>query len=260
MNAGHNPDMPELDISEPGLPGVDGSGALLFLENLRYRWAGSSKDVLDIGRFSVSRGERVFLQGVSGSGKTTLLNLLGGVITPDSGVVSILDTDLTKLGHAARDTFRADHIGFVFQQFNLIPYLSLIDNVTLPCRFSKTRRNRITAKGTTPADEATRLLSQLGLNEEARSSRSVTALSVGQQQRVAVARAMIGSPELIIADEPTSALDVQARFAFLDLLFHEVEASNATLLFVSHDPALQKRFERSVRMVDINRAGITEEA
>ncbi|WP_094706026.1 ABC transporter ATP-binding protein [Hahella sp. CCB-MM4] len=249
----------ELDIANgdatPGLAHTPTNTSLLVsLRNVRFNWPGQEHDVLNIEEFFLREGERVFLQGASGSGKTTLLSLLGGVISPQSGTIRILDKDVTGMGHAARDKFRADHIGFVFQQFNLIPYLSLVDNVTLPCRFSRLRRDRAVSKAATVDAEAGRLLEHLGLDVSVLGSRPVTDLSVGQQQRVAVARALIGSPELIIADEPTSALDVEARFAFLDLLFREVKESGATLLFVSHDPALQSRFERSVRLSEINSA------
>ena len=235
------------------------SKPLLSMQEVRFSWPGHSQPVLDIAAFTLAPGERVFLQGVSGSGKTTLLSLLGGVITPQQGSIRILDTELTRLSHGRRDRFRADHVGFVFQQFNLIPYLSLIDNVTLPCRFSHQRRDKVLARGSSLEEEAQRLLAHLGLDLHQLGQRKVTDLSVGQQQRVAVARALIGNPALIIADEPTSALDAGARFAFLDLLFREVENSGATLLFVSHDPALQERFQRTVQLTEINRIPVVKE-
>ncbi len=235
------------------------SNSMLSLQEVRFSWPGQPQPVLDIEAFSLAPGERVFLQGISGSGKTTLLSLLGGVITPQQGSIRILDTELTKLNHGGRDRFRADHVGFVFQQFNLIPYLSLTANVTLPCRFSRKRRDKVLARSTSLEEEAQRLLAHLGLSLNQLGQRKVTDLSVGQQQRVAVARALIGSPELIIADEPTSALDAGARFAFLDLLFREVEDSGAALLFVSHDPALKEKFQRSVQLTEINRIPVVED-
>ncbi|MEM7057542.1 MAG: ABC transporter ATP-binding protein [Pseudomonadota bacterium] len=229
------------------------TAAMITLANLRFRWQAAGPDILDIADFNVAAGKRVFLRGPSGSGKTTLLNLLGGVATPQTGKVQVMGTDLTGLSSANRDAFRADHIGFIFQLFNLVPYLGLIENVTLPCRFSRTRRNRATRSGTLEV-EAERLLTQMHLDVPALRTRPVAELSVGQQQRVAAARALIGAPELIIADEPTSSIDADARDAFLDLLFTEVDAAKSTLLFVSHDAGLEPRFETTVHLPEINRA------
>ena len=180
------------------------------------------------------------------------MNLLGGVTTARTGSVTVKGTDLSTLGGSRRDAFRADHIGFVFQLFNLVPYLGLIENVTLPCRFSRKRRERA-ARGGSVESEAERLLTHMRLDVDALTSRPVAELSVGQQQRVAAARALIGAPELIVADEPTSSIDTDARDAFLDLLFAEVETTGSTLLFVSHDQGLAERFETTVHLSDINR-------
>ena len=212
--------------------------------------------VLDIPSLCILAGKRVFLQGPSGSGKTTLLNLLGGVASPESGRIEILGQDLTGMSNARRDRFRADNIGFIFQLFNLVPYLSLIENITLPCRFSAMRRSRIQARGTTMDAEAHRLLEHMQLDSSALASRSVSELSVGQQQRVAAARALIGSPPLIIADEPTSAIDADARQAFLDLLFGELTQTGATLLFVSHETALGPLFDETLSLSAVNQAAI----
>jgi len=246
-------------LSEAAKALVANTETMLLLQQVSFNWPGHTQSVLNIETFSLGCGERVFLQGASGSGKTTFLSLLGGVITPQQGTIRVLDTELTQLSHGARDRFRADHIGFVFQQFNLIPYLSLVANVTLPCRFSLRRQDKVLARSPSLEAEAERLLRHLGLNLKQLGQRKVTDLSVGQQQRVAVARALIGGPELLIADEPTSALDADARFAFLDLLFREVEESGTTLLFVSHDPALQSKFQRTVQMTGINRARMSED-
>ena len=135
--------------------------------------------------------------------------------------------------------------------FNLIPYLSVVENVLLPCRFSRRRKQNIENRGHSLQDEAERLLNHLDLPRELL-HRSVTELSVGQQQRVAAARALIGSPELVIADEPTSALDADRRASFLKLLLNECAEQNTTLVFVSHDSALEPQFDRSVQLADIN--------
>ena len=224
----------------------------LRLEGMRFAWRPGEADVVDIDRFEVARGERLFISGPSGSGKSTLLSLLGGVVAPREGKVEVLGTNLAKLAARRRDRFRADHVGFIFQMFNLVPYLSMVDNVTLPCRFSKRRRERAVARSTSVEADARRLLAHLEMDDAALLERPVTDLSIGQQQRVAVARALIGSPEVIIADEPTSALDEGTRERFLDLLFGECDAENTTLLFVSHDARLGDLFNRRVSLSQLN--------
>ncbi len=224
----------------------------ILLRDLTFGWRRDRTDI-DIAEFSLAAGERVFLRGPSGSGKSTLLSLIGGVITPRAGRIEVLGTDMAKLSAAARDAVRAARMGVVFQMFNLVPYLSVEDKVLLPCRFSAERRKRIAAAGSTPAQDVQRLLERLGLGP-AIASRRASDLSVGQQQRVAVARALIGAPELILADEPTSALDTDAREAFIDLLIEECARRNSSLLFVSHDLSLADRFDRTADLPALNRA------
>jgi len=222
------------------------------LAGLRFRWPGDAADTLAIDELMVGPGERVFVRGPSGSGKSTLLGLIGGVLAPDTGHLELFGHDLAAMRPAARDRFRADHVGFVFQQFNLLPYLGVIDNVLLGARFSPRRRGRL---GADARGQARRCLAALGMDSETLLAAPVNALSVGQQQRVAVARALLGSPALVIADEPTSALDTDNRAAFLRLLFAECERSGATLLFVSHDGSLSAGFDRVVDLPAINVAG-----
>ncbi len=227
---------------------------MIKLENAYFRWKKDGPILLQIPKFRVRCGERVFIKGPSGSGKTTFLNLLGGVSIPETGLVSIMDTDMSTLGGAGRDAFRADHIGYIFQMFNLIPYLSLIENVTLPCRFSAKRRQRVLSQASTIEEEAKRILSGLELDVTKISSQPVSQLSIGQQQRVAAARSIIGSPELVIADEPTSSLDRDVRASFLELLFREVRNTKITLVFVSHDSSLESNFDRTVSLTELNQA------
>lgn len=224
------------------------------LSDVTYRWRPDLPPVLDIPALSVDAGERVFVSGPSGSGKTTLLNLIGGIAVPDTGDVSVLGSRLDRVSRSRRDAFRADHIGLIFQLFNLVPYLSLIENVLLPCRFSARRRDRAASDGQDPAGEARRLLVHMGLPESALHGRPVTDLSVGQQQRVAAARALIGAPEIVIADEPTSALDEDARQSFLDILFETIARNRQTLIFVSHDRRMEHLFDRHIVLSEINRA------
>lgn len=228
---------------------------VIELADVRFRWRPDRPDVLALDRLRVEAGERLFIEGPSGSGKSTLLGLLAGVTVARSGSVRVLGQPLERLGGAARDRFRADHVGYLFQMFNLIPYLGIVDNVLLPCRFSARRRGRALARSPDGlAAEARRLLGHLDLADPALLARPVTELSVGQQQRVAAARALIGAPELVIADEPTSSLDADRRRAFLRLLFDECRAAGATLVFVSHDAGLEGLFDRTLKLAEANAA------
>ncbi len=228
------------------------ASALIEIDALGFAWPGQA-ELLDIPRFRLEAGERLFLKGPSGSGKTTLLGLLGGVQVAQRGRVSLLGHDLGRLSAGARDRLRVEHSGYIFQQFNLLPFLAVRDNVELPCRFSARRTARATARHGSVAAAASELLERLGLGR-ALHGRRADQLSIGQQQRVAAARALIGQPELVIADEPTSALDADSRAAFLDLLFAECRAAGASLLFVSHDRSLAPLFDRALDLAEINRA------
>ncbi|MEZ5842916.1 MAG: ABC transporter ATP-binding protein [Hyphomicrobiaceae bacterium] len=216
------------------------------LRGVHFTWPGERRFALTVDDLRIAAGERVLLLGPSGSGKSTLLSLITGIVAPDAGTIAILGTDITKLGPSARDRFRAEHIGVVFQMFNLLAYASARDNVLLALAFAPYRRRRATAAGPA-AHEADRLLARLGLAADVADTKA-SSLSVGQQQRVAVARALIGRPGLVIADEPTSALDRAAQVAFLDLLASESVAAGAALLMVSHDETLAGNFDRLVRL------------
>ncbi len=230
------------------------SDAVVRLHDIAFSWQRDEPPVLVLEQLRIDRGEQVFVEGESGSGKSTLLSLLAGVALPASGRVEVLGQSLSALGAAQRDAFRAEHIGYIFQMFNLIPYLSVIDNVTLPCRFSAKRRARALRQAPSLDHEARRLLTHLDMGYDELIARPVTALSVGQQQRVAAARALMGSPALLIADEPTSSLDASRRESFVKLLFDECRAAGSTLVFVSHDASLEPLFSRTIRLADVNRA------
>ena len=229
---------------------------IVHLHNVQFAWNKSSEPVIDIAEFSIARGEHVFLKGPSGSGKTTLLGLIAAVLMPQTGTVTVDDVSLATLPNRQRDQFRVDRIGLVFQQFNLLPFLSVAENVQLSCRFSAARRARVQATGRTLDEETDRLLSAMKLAPKKFRDRATTQLSVGQQQRVAVARALIGQPPLIIADEPTSSLDADTRQAFLDLLFSELELTGSSLLFVSHDSSLAPAFHWQLELATINKANL----
>ncbi|WPO99491.1 ABC transporter ATP-binding protein [Pseudomonas sp. HR96] len=232
--------------------------ALIELRDLRFAWPGQAT-LLDIPALTLQAGETLFLKGPSGSGKTTLLSLLGGVQMPGAGSVQVLGQALGELGQAARDRFRVDHTGYIFQQFNLLPFLSVRENVELPCRFSRLRHQRARQRHGSVDHAARHLLAHLGLKDPALLERRAGTLSIGQQQRVAAARALIGQPELVIADEPTSALDTETREAFLRLLFDECRAAGASLLFVSHDQGLAPLFDRALSLAELNRAALPAE-
>jgi putative ABC transport system ATP-binding protein len=225
---------------------------LLELHNVGFAWPGQA-ELLDIPSFDLAQNQSLFLKGPSGSGKTTLLGLIGGVQKAQRGEVRLLGNDLAALSAGARDRFRVDHTGYIFQQFNLLPFLSVAENVGLPCHFSKSRAARACQRHGSVAEATARLLSHLGIPSELLDRRA-EALSIGQQQRVAAARALIGQPELVIADEPTSALDADSREAFLQLLFTECREAGSSLLFVSHDQSLAPLFDRSLSLADLNRA------
>jgi putative ABC transport system ATP-binding protein len=226
---------------------------MIDIRNATYRWRGAAADCLDIEALDVAAGASLFLHGPSGSGKSTLLGLLAGVLTPTAGDITVLGTALEGLSAARRDAFRADHVGYIFQQFNLLPYLSVEDNVLLACRFSAYRTARAVEAARSPLGHARHLLKEIGLDDELW-HRKASELSVGQQQRVAAARALIGSPELVIADEPTSALDAALRDGFMRLLLAECARAGSALVFVSHDERLAGHFDRRVSLPAINRA------
>jgi putative ABC transport system ATP-binding protein len=223
---------------------------VVSMSGVRFRWRGPRGFALAIDSFALHAKERVLLVGPSGSGKSTFLSLLCGIVTPPQGRLEVLGTDMAKLSSSARDRFRAEHFGIIFQMFNLLPYGSVLDNVLLPLSFAPKRKARATQSGSAE-NEAGRLLASLGLEPQDVEGLSAANLSVGQQQRVAAARALIGAPELIVADEPTSALDRNRQQAFLDLLFADVAAAGASLIMVSHEEELGKRFDRVVRLDEI---------
>jgi putative ABC transport system ATP-binding protein len=223
------------------------------LQGLRFRWPRAGADCLAVERLVVARGERVFLHGPSGCGKSTLLALLAGVLLPQAGRLALLGTDWATLSAARRDAFRAEHVGVLFQTFNLMPWLPVLDNVLLGCRFSRARSARAAQAGGSAAGHARALLEHVGIATPLW-TRYARELSVGQQQRVAAARALIGRPGVLIADEPTSALDTALRDGFMELLLAECRAAGSTLVFVSHDAQLAAHFDRALSLPALNTA------
>jgi putative ABC transport system ATP-binding protein len=217
------------------------------LRDVSFAWPGRTGFSLNVAAFSVSNGEKLFLLGESGSGKSTLLSLICGIAEPQTGSVEVDGTELTRLGQAHRDRFRANRIGVIFQMFNLLPYASPLENILLPLAFARERRARLDD----PSAEALRLTDALGLTPELVTRARAGELSIGQQQRVAAARALIGGPRLIVADEPTSSLDAARQGAFIDLLMEQVDTAGATLLMVSHDARLATHFDRVLDLAEI---------
>lgn len=231
---------------------ADGATPVVEAAGVRFKWRRQDAFELNIPAFKIDPRERVLMIGPSGSGKSTFLSLLCGIAVPDSGEIRIMGTSLTSIPGSQRDRFRADHLGIIFQMFNLVPYLSCLENVLLPLGFAPKRNERAGGKAGAPA-EARRLLDRLGLDPAVFADKPASRMSVGQQQRVAAARALIGRPDLIIADEPTSSLDRDTQLAFVGLLQEEVAAAGSALLMVSHDVSLAPMFDRVVPLEDITR-------
>lgn len=226
---------------------------MIDIEQLRYRWPSGQRDVLAIDSLHIAAGRSVFLFGDSGCGKSTLLGLMAGVLLPQAGTVEVLGQSWQQRSASGRDGFRADHLGYIFQQFNLLPYLSVLDNVLLPCRFSKRRAQQAVDTCGSAAKQAASLLTHMGL-PETMWQQAASHLSVGQQQRVAAARALMGKPEVVIADEPTSALDAARRDSFMQLLRGLCREQHTTLVFVSHDERLAQGFDDIISLPELNQA------
>ena len=226
----------------------------IALKKVRFFWPKATEPTIAIDELNVHQGEQLFISGPSGSGKSTLLSLIAGILAPTSGEIIINDCMTNQLSSSERDIFRGDHIGFIFQQFNLIPYLTVLENVVIPCQLSKLRtQNSIEHHGSV-LNEAKALLARLDLSSDLWHQKAHQ-LSVGQQQRVAAARALIGKPSILIADEPTSALDANRRQDFLDLLLDVCRDHSTTLLFVSHDLEIMQNFTQAIHLNDINDCG-----
>lgn len=221
----------------------------IHLKNIIFSYPNTNHmPVLKFTDWSVAEQEKVFIQGSSGSGKSTLLNILSGLLLPNQGEVSVLGERLDIMKSSMRDKFRAEHIGYVFQQFNLIPYLDAFENIKLVRQFSKIKTNSKHLH-----NEIEELLAKLNIDKKDW-YKPAEKLSIGQQQRIAIARAVINKPKLLIVDEPTSSLDQENRDGFMSLLMTLVNEHNITLIFVSHDMSLSNYFKRIDRFSDINRA------
>ncbi len=218
----------------------------LQLKHLSHAWD-DQPPLFEIENLNLPQGKHLFIQGPSGCGKSTLLSLLAGVLQVQTGVCDVLGHDMAKLSQVQRDALRGEQIGVIFQQFNLLSYLNVEANTLLPTRLFPSRAVSATKEWGSPRKQAESLASALGLNAHLW-KQPVHTLSVGQQQRVAAVRALMGAPKLLIADEPTSALDESNQMEFLDLLLLTAEKQNASVVMVSHNPRLASRFDQVFEM------------
>lgn len=212
------------------------------IKDLKFKYSTSETLVLDLPQLNIKQGQSVFLYGPSGSGKSTLLEILAAVAQPQSGQIKILNQDITSFSNAEKDQFRSKHIGYIFQQFNLVPYLSVEENINLSFLFNKKDKSE---------KIYSRLVSELNIKNI--QHKKVNQLSIGQQQRVAAARALVFQPEIILADEPTSALDSDRRENFIKILFELATEQKSTLVFVSHDMTLKPMFNVALDLKVINK-------
>ena len=220
---------------------------VIVLENVRKSFAmpgGERVDILDVPGFVLAAGEQAALEGSSGSVKSTLLHVISGIMRPDSGTVIVAGTDITRLSEGSRDRLRADALGLVFQQFNLLPGFTALENVLVAMSFGSSRPDR---------RRAAELLGAVGLSH--RLDHKPAALSMGQQQRVAVARALANRPKVILADEPTASVDAANQQQVVDLLTNTCREHGVALLVVTHEPEVARQFPRRLKLEDFNRAG-----
>ena len=222
------------------------------IHNLKLAFNG--RNCIDIPSLHVRRGDAVLLFGENGSGKTTLLKLLSGLLEPDSGDIQILGRDLATMNRREKDHFRADQIGYVFQSLNLMPYLTALENILLPCGFSSRKRQIVDRSEFSREYEAYQFMARLKLEDPMRLRHKTDHLSKGLQQRIAVARALIGNPDLILADEPASAMGSYSQRLVYELLIDHARETNATLICITHNKEANPLFEHHLNMKEINRS------
>ena len=218
---------------------------LISIKNLKYKIGQNINFSLNIKNFKLNKSDSILIYGESGLGKSTFLNLLSGTISPQKGTIDILGTNISNTSSSIKDKIRGDHFGIVFQTFNLLPYVSVKNNILLGKAYSSIKQSK------SNNDEIKELMDKLSLNYEDLINRKAYELSIGQQQRVAVARALIGKPEIILADEPTSALDKSNQKEFINLLFKSIDENEQGLIMVSHDHKLSNKFKKVKNITEI---------
>ena len=214
---------------------------ILEINNLKFFWAINEDFKIKINNFKIKKNEKVLLLGKSGSGKSTLLNLISGIIKPVSGSIKVESKELSLLSSSQLDNFRAENVGVIFQQFNLLNFISPIDNILLPCHFTNFKNKNYKFF----KERALSLGEKLNLDQKLLTKKNSNKLSVGQQQRISILRAVINMPKIILADEPTSALDQSNQDLFLEMLFGICHDEKVSLIMVSHDERLKSKFDKS---------------
>ncbi|MFV0431015.1 MAG: ATP-binding cassette domain-containing protein [Alphaproteobacteria bacterium] len=218
---------------------------LICLGDIAYKL--SEKNIFRLPALTIEEGQHSLILGPSGCGKSTLLNLISGAISPNAGIIEILGHQLNRLSSYKKDAFRAEHMGIIFQQFNLLPFADVYTNISLGVQFSKERKGNVRHI----KDEICHILEQLNLEPSNILAKKANQLSVGQQQRIAAARALLGKPKIILADEPTSALDDDAASRFIRLVFDCASQQNSTLIMVSHNQSFKSYFNHIIELSDI---------
>lgn len=221
---------------------------MIKLRNLKMTYHDNEAviDALKIDKIDIKDGKQVVFTGSSGSGKTTLFNLISGLILPTEGNVIIDNKDITELAEVERDLFRANNIGYVFQDFNLFPEFTVMQNVLLPMSFSE-RYNKKEMK-----EKAEDILKKVGMENKA--NQKVKTLSGGEKQRVAIARSIVNRPKIILADEPTGNLDFKNGIKIMDLLKQVAKDEDATLLVITHNHSQLDMFDEVIDIEKINKA------
>ena len=218
---------------------------LISIKNLEYKVGQNINFSLNIKEFKLNKSDSILIYGESGLGKSTFLNLLSGTISPQKGNIDILGENISNTSSSIKDRIRGDHFGIVFQTFNLLPYVSVKNNILLGKAYSNIKQSK------SNNNEIKELMDKLSLNYKDLINRKAYELSIGQQQRVAVARALIGKPEIILADEPTSALDKSNQNEFINLLFKSLDDNEQGLIMVSHDHKLSNKFKTVKNITEI---------
>ncbi len=217
---------------------------VLEINNLLFEWSKIKNFSLKVKEFSIEEYKKVIMFGESGTGKSTLLNLVSGILEPSSGNIKIRNTVINNISQKDKDSFRANNIGVIFQQFNIIDYVSPLINILLPCIFTKFKKHNKEFF----YKRAFELTSQLGLKKDILFQNNSKELSVGQKQRIAIIRAIINKPSLILADEPTSALDNRNKNIFLESLTNICNKEKISIFMVSHDNSLRNYFDTSINI------------